>query len=134
MKILELSTFENVKAMLESPDKENMHVGFQCLKEAGLCKENLAYILWMIHEVDLPRDTWIMELEDISESLQKMLAVSITHKTFSPNEIIRIMQVYDEHLPENNYAVFADRYAKHVERLLGSKGEKFKVQIKITKL
>lgn len=135
MKILEVHTFDHVKSMLESPDAENAVMGFEILKNATLCKENIVYMLWMIEEADIPRDHWFNHTPEIMDTLQKITSISINHKTFSPSEIMRIMRAYGEELPENNYEVFAERYARYMEKLLPiGTSLQFKVQLKITRL
>lgn len=142
MKVLEAHTFENVKAMLESPDQENVVVGFQCLKEATLCKENLVYILWMISETNIELSKWKTEVPSITTLLDEVLGGDpmYHYSSISAPEILRIMKSYGD-LPANNYGVFADRYAKYLEKsfsdalvALSSGPPKFKVELKITKL
>lgn len=132
MHVLETNTFERIKAMLESSDMENAVLGFQCLKEATLCKENITYILWMIQEANVAKDDWFSHAPEIMDQLGKIVSLSVH---LSPSEIMRIMRSYGEDLPKNNYDVFADRYAKYLEKLLAlGSSLQFKVELKITRL
>lgn len=131
--ILEKNTYENVKAMLESPDEENKVMGFQCLKQGGLNKGNLVYILFLLQEADITLSWWRKEVPEIVKGLEKIFNRSLEGQVFSFSEIKKYIKSYE--LSIDDYQFYMERFAIALQEDMSFENPSgpFKIKIKITK-
>ena len=112
--ILEKDTFENVKNMLESCDVENAVIALECIENADFLK-NLAYILFLFKESDVPISVW---LKHAPKTCNKLKQLNSTYN-FTNNSILNFLEKYK--CDKDNYVFFAKRYAENLMKLVNLK-------------
>lgn len=129
--ILARDTYDSVKAMLESPDEENMVVAFQCI-ENGDFVSNLAYILFLLKEADVEGQLWKEHAPETTKKLTTLFKVDLVNApSITFKSIMRLMRLYKA--PREDYQFFMDRYALHlVDQFNEGQEEKVIEHIEIT--
>ena len=110
---LSRDTYENVKAMLESSDKSNMKLGFECLENIDF-KENLVYILMLLQECNLDWREWLEHSPDTYKYLDKSLKLDMK-KPFGFRDVGRLALTYSN--SEEDFQFVMDKYSQHLVKL-----------------
>ena len=112
--ILEKDTFENVKNMLESSDIENAVVALECIENADFLK-NLAYILFLYKESNVPLSTWLNHAPKTCNKLRQLNKSYV----FSYKSILNFLHKYG--CDRDSYVFFAKRYTDNLMKLVNLK-------------
>ena len=111
-------------AMLESPDHENKVVAFECIKNTDL-KTNMLYVMLLVKEANITRDTWFAHVPEIVKTLEEIL-----HRFYdiSFSRILNVIHLYT--MPVEDKQFLMDRYAIELQKKL-KLGKDLVVEIKI---
>ena len=102
--VLGRDTYNQVKAMLESSDKENAVVALSCI-ENGDFKLNITYILLMIKEANVDYNLW---KEHAAETCKKYAQLKIG-KPLTYKQILETILLYK--VPVEDIQFYLDRFA-----------------------
>jgi len=124
MEKLDKNTYVNMLAMLESPDHENKVVAFECIKNTDL-KTNMLYVMLLVKEANITRDTWFAHVPEIVKTLEEIL-----HRFYdiSFSRILNVIHLYT--MPVEDKQFLMDRYAIELQKKL-KLGKDLVVEIKI---
>lgn len=122
---LEKSTYDTVKSMLESSDKENMILAFECIKNADF-KTNIIYILMLYKEVNLDQNIWVEHVPNVSKVITELVP---EHPFVSYKKLLDIAIEYK--VPQEDVDFYADRYALFLQER--DEVESVEIRIKLKK-
>ena len=106
---LEKDTYLTVKKMLESSDKENMVLAFECIENTNF-EENMIYILLLLRETNIDNLAWIDNAPKTVANLEK----NVYHDSLSnaTTDFRKLGTILREHkASEEDYQFFMIRYA-----------------------
>lgn len=115
--VLSRDTYESVKTMLESPDKENQVVGITCIENSDF-KMNIAYILLLVHETNIVPSMWKDHAPETSKMYSTLLKADISGATTTYIEILKLMAQYE--VEQEDYQFFMTRYSTHLTKVINT--------------
>jgi hypothetical protein len=107
---LERNTFQKIKSMLESPDKENVLMGMSCIENSDF-KQNLTYIMLMLKEANVSIDEW---KNNAKKTLDLLTSVGIDWEQSITFKVIhKVMEDFE--VPESDIKFYEERFAEFVK-------------------
>lgn len=108
---IELSTYENLKRMLESRDEENLVVAMGCIEQMDF-RENLTYILFLLKASNVEPRQWEVYAPETTKKFINVFKVDLASSSLSFASILQLMKLYD--VSQEDWQFYADRYAEHL--------------------
>lgn len=125
--VLDRDSFDTVKEMLKSPDKENAVVAFTCIEQSDF-KQNIVFLLLMFKEADITIQDWITHAP---QTFKKIKAVDNLHTNLTYRRILDISLNYE--VSSEDIQFFMNCFATHMTRLINkSSNRKEVLDLKIT--
>lgn len=111
--ILDEITYSNIKNILESSDKENMIVGFECIENTDF-KTNIIYILFLFKEADISSDMWKRNAPKATEIIENLFNIPFNKININYAQICDIITKFN--VTWASYQFLMNRYAEHLKK------------------
>lgn len=112
---LTAETFDNVLAMLSSPDKENVVMGLSCIEEFDITT-GITYLLLIKKLANVSTDMWKEYAPQKLEYLKNISSIAYNEMPMSFQKILNLIQ--ERKVPISDIEFFLNKFSIYMTELL----------------